>query len=143
MTRYERVMSLVSPEPNTGCWLWMGAEAGGCGPGERYGYYGHGPAHRVVYEMVKGPIPDGLQLDHLCRCRMCVNPDHLEPVTRAENVRRGMGPQMTRLKAMQRAECKNGHLLTPSNIVFNNGRQLCLTCKRDYQRARRARIKAD
>lgn len=71
-----------------GCWLWLGGK-GGAG----YGAITRGrfkqPAHRVFFELLVGPIPDGLQLDHLCCVRACVNPDHLEPVTQGENIRRG------------------------------------------------------
>lgn len=80
----------ILPEPNSGCWFWMG------GLSERhYGviYPARGRnvrAHRVAYQMTLGPIPDGLVLDHLCRIHCCVNPDHLEAVTQAVNVRRGM-----------------------------------------------------
>ena len=135
MTRTERVMSLVSPEPNTGCWLWAGAAAGGCTESGRYGYYGGRPAHRVVYELLKGEIPAGLQLDHLCRCRFCVNPDHLEPVTPSENANRGIGPALTHGRPLQRAHCRNGHLFTPENLVVINGRHLCRICKRNALRA--------
>lgn len=79
----------ILPEPNSGCWFWMG------GLSERdYGviYLERGRsirAHRIAYEMTRGPIPEGLVIDHLCRVHCCVNPDHLEAVTQGENVRRG------------------------------------------------------
>lgn len=71
-----------------GCWLWTGALNW-----DGYGCFNAGPeisssAHRFAYRLLVGPVPDGLELDHLCRTRNCVNPDHLEPVTHAENVRR-------------------------------------------------------
>lgn len=82
-----RFASKIEPQPD-GCWLWTAS----CGRGG-YGQVWHGGtmarAHRVVYLLVTGsPIPDGLELDHLCRVRHCVNPEHLEPVTRQENQRR-------------------------------------------------------
>lgn len=69
------------------CWLWTGAPHLGYGRFSR-GRSGATYAHRVAYELLVGPIPDGLTLDHLCWNTLCVNPDHLEPVTRAENTRR-------------------------------------------------------
>lgn len=78
----------------TPCWLWNGALIQG-----GYGRYQRGPkgqpAHRAYYEKLVGPIPDGLDLDHLCRVRRCVNPSHLEPVTAAENTRRGASAKLT------------------------------------------------
>jgi hypothetical protein len=77
---------LCTPEPNTGCWLWTGDAA-------RYGRIQIGgiikAAHRAVYEMAVGPIADGMVIDHLCGEPLCVNPGHLEQVTKAENSRRG------------------------------------------------------
>jgi hypothetical protein len=74
-----------------GCWLWTGARLrGGYGTINAGGHAATSLlAHRVAYELVRGPIPDGLQIDHLCRNRACVNPYHMEPVSQAENLRRG------------------------------------------------------
>lgn len=74
----------------TGCWIWR-AGMGAAG----YGMNNSRAAHRVMYERHKGPIPDGLVLDHLCRNPPCVNPDHLEPVTPGENTRRGNSTRLT------------------------------------------------
>jgi hypothetical protein len=75
------------------CWPWLGAlYSNGYGHISAGGHSGPGLlAHRVAYELVLGPVPDGLDLDHLCRCRRCVNPVHLEPVTRSVNLKRGIG----------------------------------------------------
>lgn len=77
----------------TGCWIWQRATAGGYGYVRVQGVL-H-PAHRVFYERQHGRIPEGLHIDHLCRNRRCVNPDHLEPVTCAQNVRRGANVRLT------------------------------------------------
>ena len=122
------------------CWLWLGSIAGG------YGRYGKGPgttmAHRIAWEMEHGPIPDGLELDHLCRVRRCVNPSHLELVTHRENVLRGEG--IAAREAVQ-THCKYGHEFTPENTLPQScgrrGRR-CRECKRaegrEYQRRKRS-----
>ena len=109
----------ISPEPNTGCWLWTSYEIGN----------GYG-CHRKVYEALKGPIPHGLSLDHLCRVRCCVNPDHLEPVTHEENVRRGECGVNNRVKT----HCPRGHEYTAGNTRVYKGKRwtgrFCRECER-------------
>lgn len=76
----------------TPCWVWqLSITPNGYGQHAKPGGRGTTSAHRVYYEQERGPVPAGLDLDHLCRVRACVNPDHLEPVTRSENLRRGLG----------------------------------------------------
>ncbi|MCE5309611.1 MAG: HNH endonuclease [Acidobacteriales bacterium] len=92
-------------------------------------------AHRVAYEVFRGPIPEGLHIDHLCRVTCCVNPDHLEPVTPAENNRRA-GSAVT--------HCSRGHEYTPENTYFRKGSDRrgnrdCLECRRIRKRESRAR----
>jgi len=88
----DRFWSKVRLCPRDGCWLWTGApNADGYGRFQRRlatGVYRMVKAHRYAYELLVGPIPEGLTLDHLCLHRLCVRPSHLEPVTNAENVRR-------------------------------------------------------
>lgn len=84
----ERFLANVLPEPNSGCWLWLG-----CLNRKGYAQIGLGPkvlrAHRFAFELFRGPLSASLDIDHLCRVRCCVNPHHLEPVTHRENCKRG------------------------------------------------------
>lgn len=139
--RRERAMAGYRANPAL-FWASTEAGAGGCiewtGPKLRkgYGVTNAGIAHRVAYLLVRGDIPDGLHLDHLCRNRACVNPDHLEPVTVTENNRRSAEFLRT-----QRGTCANGHPLSESffRVTSRNGRPRrslrCRLCHRaEYAR---------
>lgn len=117
----------IQPEPMSGCWLWEGTVSR-TGYAMTSGRKGSNLVHRVMYEQRYGPIPVGLTLDHLCRVRSCVNPDHLEAVTMRENCLRGVG--ITARQARQ-THCKQGHELTPSNIYPNRKGRFCIRCARD------------
>lgn len=139
----ERFMDKVSPEPNSGCWLWMGvvqAEGyGGIWDGERMQQ-----AHRVAYELFCGPIPKDRELDHLCRMRCCVNPKHLEPVTRKENCRRSPLIRQNGAEHREKTHCLRGHPYDEENTLFRKSRngRLCRECKRLRAAASRRRLKA-
>lgn len=93
-------------------------------------------AHRWAYEQRFGPIPEGMHLDHLCRNTICVNPDHLEPVSPAENLRRGEGFSAVNSR---KTHCPAGHPYTGDNLRINSnsGGRICVMCSRARDRARR------
>lgn len=94
------------------CWEWIGGRTGS-GYGVLWVNGKDVSAHRFSYELHRGPIPAGLAIDHLCRNRGCVNPDHMEPVTTRENLLRGVSPVAVN---HVKTHCKNGHELTKENI---------------------------
>lgn len=129
-------------EPNSGCWLWTGSiDRDGYGRARYKGVPRR--AHRILYETERGPIPAGLVLDHKCRNPGCVNPDHLEPVTQAENIRRS--PISINTINAAKTHCIKGHPLTPENTrPQSGGGRICATCRseqnaRCYQERKRVR----
>lgn len=113
---------------SNGCWEWTGpCSDGGYGVISTGGREGRLlRTHRVAYELLSGPIPDGLHIDHLCKNRKCCNPAHLEPVTQAENNRRAFA---------NHTHCPRGHELPPKTKPGVR-RPQCKECKKEYDAAR-------
>lgn len=115
------------------CWNWVAAKVNKYG---RFRAPGTNLAHRISWVDVNGPVPEGLVLDHLCNNYACVRPDHLEPVTHQENIRR----HFERLST-----CPNGHPKTPENRVSQYSREYgdrCIHCRREADRRGHLRIRA-
>jgi len=145
ITLEARFLQYVMPVTESGCWLWIGGYV-------RHGYGGfnvsrmkNSHAHRVAYELWKGPIPPKFDVDHLCRVKCCVNPDHLEAVSHRENVLRGEG---LAAKEAKRTHCVRGHEYSDSNTVRfpkHPQKRYCRTCIKQYNerlRQRRRQITA-
>ena len=109
-----RMEAKYTTEPNSGCWLWFGSQ-GTRGHGQIWESGRVRPAHAVMYERSVGPIPEGLEIDHLCRTPCCVNPKHLEPVTHMENVRRGTAGRISGARNAAKTHCSNGHVFDEAN----------------------------
>ena len=137
MSLIERILDRITIS-DTGCWIYPNQNHQGYGRTQEFDPsfpkgYRNLSTHRVTYEYLKGPIPEGLVLDHLCVTPACCNPDHLEPVTHQENCRRAHAGQMKCRKA--------GHDWTdPHNLYhFADGRRYCGECARQRQKVLRER----
>lgn len=125
----ERIEGRYIPDPNSGCWLWTHSLRNGYGAiGENQvnGIKGKTKyVHRILYEKYKGPIPIGYELDHKCRIRSCVNPDHLEAVSHLENVRRGNAGWHNAIKT----HCPKGHSYSGYNLKINSSKKVMYSSK--------------
>ena len=122
----ERFLSHVNKDDINGCWNWIGAKSK-----DGYGRFWFRDklwlAHRASYEIFIGKIPHGMQLDHLCRNRSCINPKHLEAVTQQENIRRGEAGKHLSI----RTHCSHGHLFDNDNTyIVPRGDRICRKCQR-------------
>lgn len=123
------------------CWLWTGTDNGDGYGVMRVGSRNDGTrrqvkAHRLAYELLVGPIPQGMQPDHLCRNRACVNPTHIEPVTSGENTRRGLAGA----HQVAKTHCPQGHSYSGANLYRDpRGQRQCRACHNEASRLRRSR----
>jgi hypothetical protein len=146
-TLLERFEDKVMYEPNSGCWLWTASVIpDGYGMINVGGRKGRSMlAHRVSYELYKGPIPAGLDIDHLCRVRSCVNPNHLEAVSHSVNVLRGVVPGKVRANCAAITHCPRGHEYTPENTYINPNlrykKRRCIICANFLRREKKREAK--
>jgi hypothetical protein len=133
----ERILSRTIEDPTSSCWIFQGSlTIGGYGRVGIAGGKSYRVTHRVTYEHFIATIPDGLELDHLCRVRACCNPWHLEPVTHAENCRRAEAYGERVAHRYAKTHCKRGHPYSGDNLkVTAQGTRKCRTCTRDRDNA--------
>ena len=140
MSEVQRFLSKIEFRSGSACWWWKARQVGS-GYG---GFYAGGRnirAHRWAYERWRGTIPAGLQLDHLCRNRLCVRPAHLEIVTNRVNVLRGIGPTAQNAR---KTHCPQGHQYSGSNLyVSPEGWRCCRACHSARSLRRYYRLRPD
>ncbi len=129
----------IIPEPMSGCWLWLG---GLRDKKDQYGCFGwEGKtwrSHRLVYTFLVAPVAAELDIDHLCRNHFCCNPDHLEPVTRKQNIARGVGVAPNNLR---KTHCPQGHPYNEENTYVWAAQRFCRICSRKYKNAYSRRVR--
>lgn len=132
-------------DPISGCWIWLaGLTPDGYAYGTKIGTGRSGTVHRISYNFYKGQIKKGYEIDHLCRVRCCVNPDHLEMVSHIENIKRGIYPKETH-RCGRQTHCKRGHPFDKENTTFEiwkgRLRRKCRICKNIMQNKNYAKRK--
>lgn len=131
----ERFWAMVEKGAGNECWLWMGGMNAN-GYGKFWDHTRDVPAHRFSYEQEHGTIPNGQELDYLCRNHACVNPKHLEAVAHRENCLRGVGASAI---AVRKTHCPQGHPYDLINTKYSKiGWRYCRPCRLEQQRNRRA-----
>ena len=131
-----RLFANTKISPDTECILWTGCTTK-AGYGQLSVLGKRLYTHRVSYEIFVGKIEEGLQIDHLCRVRNCIRPDHLEQVTSAENTRRGSANRLATGGYPRRTHCKREHALTDDNVYTYDGKRSCRTCIKNRKSTKR------
>lgn len=135
------LMRMGGEDEGPGCWTWQGTKSK-AGYGMVFYKGKQRYVHRVVYEHYVGPIPPGMQLDHLCRNRACCRSGHLEVVTNKENARRGDAGKATGAKQRAKEACPQGHKYAGANLIIDkNGWRYCRTCINTWKRNNRKESK--
>lgn len=138
MTQFNEALFWSKVDKTDTCWLWTGY-LNRDGYGEyKSDYLVTRLVHRISYGLDTGSLPKNLQLDHLCRNRHCVNPDHMEPVTGIVNTRRSN----VGLHESSKTECPHGHPYDDENTLHYRGKRFCRTCKKRSNREGQARRRA-
>ena len=138
----QRFLEKIIIDQETGCCIWTGSHVGKVGYGYFWSKSGSCRAHKFCYESIIGPVPKGMELDHLCRNTLCVLPYHLEPVSHLENVRRGVSSETSGKYQKEKTHCVNGHEFNNKNTYYPNPKhRQCRICKSVREKERRRKIK--